>query len=121
MSEATTIREPKKTGRAASQRQCVATTASGHACGRPPLVGGELCYAHDPEKGPRKPRPPRTGIEPLMTAKECAVLLGWTPAALYAAVRESRIPHVKIGRAVWFPRAAIDRWLVGAAKPASAG
>ena len=107
-------------------RRCVATTLSGRPCDRPPLTGGQTCYVHDPAHKGRRPQRVRTGSEALMTASETAEMLGWSTAAVYSAVRESRVPHVKMGRAIWFPREAIRRWLgatdaAGERDPAAAG
>jgi excisionase family DNA binding protein len=86
-----------------------------------------FCVAHDAERKVKqqqrreeKPRRERTGTEPLMTVVEVAELIGWSTAAVYEAVRQNRIPHRRNGRAVWFPRAAIQRWLDGADATAAA-
>lgn len=117
MSEATTTAEP-------ALRRCPAPTAEGRACHRPPLIGGEYCYVHDPHRrAGRVPRRERTGTGALMTAKEAAELLGWSLAATYEAVRQNRIPGavlVRNGRALWFRRQALNRWLEGAEIAAAA-
>jgi excisionase family DNA binding protein len=49
--------------------------------------------------------------EPLLTVAEVARLLGLSPRTLYAWVERDEIPHLHVGRAVRFERAAIIRFL----------
>jgi excisionase family DNA binding protein len=45
------------------------------------------------------------------TADELAARLGITRKALYAQVAAGRIPHVRLGRRVFFPAKAVEDWL----------
>jgi excisionase family DNA binding protein len=48
---------------------------------------------------------PREGLaEPLLTATAAAALLAVRPSWVYAAVREGRLPHMRLGRDVRFLR-----------------
>jgi len=56
----------------------------------------------------RQPNPPRGD---LLTAEEVAALLRVTPAWVYAATREHRIPHIRLGRYVRYRRDALALWM----------
>jgi len=45
---------------------------------------------------------------------EVARRLGISRAAAYYAVKRGQIPHLKIGKRILIPRAALDRFLAGA-------
>ena len=46
-----------------------------------------------------------------MTVEEAAAALGISRAFAYEAVTRNEIPHVRIGRRILIPRAALDRML----------
>ena len=47
----------------------------------------------------------RRDIQPLLSAKEAAMILGIKPRTLYGWVAEKQIAHVKVGRLTMFERA----------------
>jgi len=47
----------------------------------------------------------------VLTVEECAALLSISRGLAYAAVREGRIPSIRIGRRILVPVAALDRML----------
>jgi excisionase family DNA binding protein len=49
--------------------------------------------------------------EPLLGAAQAARLLSVRPAWIYAAVREGRLPHVRLGRQVRFLRADLEAFV----------
>jgi excisionase family DNA binding protein len=49
--------------------------------------------------------------EPLLNATQAARLLAVRPAWIYAAVREGRLPHVRLGRQVRFLRADLEQFV----------
>jgi excisionase family DNA binding protein len=49
--------------------------------------------------------------EDLLTAIEVATMLRVTPAWVYGATRQGRIPHLRLGRYVRYRRDAILEWL----------
>jgi excisionase family DNA binding protein len=49
-----------------------------------------------------------------LTVEEAAAALGISRAFAYESVRRGDIPHIKIGRRVLVPRAALDRLLASA-------
>ena len=48
---------------------------------------------------------------------ELAALLGLSDESIYRGIRHNQIPHLRIGRRLVLPKAAIDDWL----RSASAG
>jgi excisionase family DNA binding protein len=50
---------------------------------------------------------------PLLTAREAAALLAVRPSWVYEAVREGRLPCLRIGRHVRFTRELLEEWLAG--------
>jgi excisionase family DNA binding protein len=56
----------------------------------------------------RQPKPPHGD---LLTAEEVAALLRVTPAWVYAATRQHRIPHIRLGRYVRYRRDALALWM----------
>jgi len=48
-----------------------------------------------------------------LTVEEAAMALGISRALAYESVRRGEIPHIKIGRRILVPRAALDRILSG--------
>jgi excisionase family DNA binding protein len=77
---------------------------------------------HDARYAPtgRKPRLAADGAAVWMTSAEVCRATGWTPEQVYRAVRCGQIPHCRTGRAIYFPRVAIQRWLA-VEMPAAAG
>lgn len=47
----------------------------------------------------------------VMDVDGVAAYLGFSSSTIYNKVRESDIPHVRIGNALRFPKAEIDKWL----------
>jgi len=47
----------------------------------------------------------------LLTAEEVAALLQVTCSWVYAETRQSRIPHLRLGRYVRYRRSALDEWM----------
>lgn len=45
------------------------------------------------------------------TVDETSKVLGLGRVATYKAISEGVIPHIKIGKRILIPRAALDRWL----------
>jgi hypothetical protein len=58
-------------------------------------------------KKTRKPEPP------LIRVGEAAAMLGWTPWQTLNAARRGTVPCRRDGRAVWFSRIELERWLAG--------
>ena len=50
--------------------------------------------------------------EPLLDAAAAARLLGVRPSWIYEAVRDGRLPHVKIGRHIRFLRSDLEEWVL---------
>ena len=52
--------------------------------------------------------------EPLLDAAAAAAarLLGVRPSWIYEAVRDGRLPHVKIGRHIRFLRSDLEEWVL---------
>lgn len=50
--------------------------------------------------------------EPLLDAAAAAHLLGVRPSWIYEAVRDGRLPHVKIGRHIRFLRSDLEEWVL---------
>ena len=58
-------------------------------------------------------RPVGTPVEKLtVSAREAAIMLGISRAAVYAAIHQKRIPTIRLGRRLLIPRAALDRLLL---------
>jgi excisionase family DNA binding protein len=57
--------------------------------------------------------PPSPLTEPLLDARAAAALLAVRPSWIYEAVRDGRLPHLKIGRHVRFLRSDLERWVLG--------
>lgn len=51
--------------------------------------------------------------EPLLKAEAAAELLAVKPSWIYEAVRDGRLPHVKIGRHIRFLRSDLEAWVLG--------
>jgi len=50
--------------------------------------------------------------EPLVyNVRQLAAVLDVSPRSIYALVKRGKIPHVRIGDRLIFPRAAIEQWL----------
>lgn len=49
--------------------------------------------------------------EPLLDAQAAAQLLAVRRSWVYEAVRDGRLPHVKVGRHVRFLRSDLERWV----------
>lgn len=50
--------------------------------------------------------------EPLLDAAAAAHLLGVRPSWIYEAVRDGRLPHVKVGRHIRFLRSDLEEWVL---------
>lgn len=50
--------------------------------------------------------------EPLLDAAAAARLLSVRPSWVYEAVREGRLPHLKVGRHVRFLRTDLEAWVL---------
>ena len=50
--------------------------------------------------------------EPLLDVADAAALLSVRRSWIYEAVRDGRLPHLKIGRHLRFLRADLERWVV---------
>lgn len=50
---------------------------------------------------------------PLMDAQELADLTGWSLQRIWDLARRGLVPHVKVGRRVFFPRRSVEAWLEG--------
>lgn len=50
--------------------------------------------------------------EPLLDAAATARLLSVRPSWVYEAVREGRLPHLKVGRHVRFLRTDLEAWVL---------
>ena len=59
----------------------------------------------------------RTEIE-LLRARDVGRLLGVGPRRVLQLARAGRVPAVREGRSVLFPRLALDRWLAARAEEA---
>lgn len=59
---------------------------------------------------PAEPRAPLA--EPLLDPKQAAALLAVRPSWVYEAVRDGRLPHLRIGRHVRFLRSDLERWVL---------
>lgn len=53
--------------------------------------------------------------EAVLTAAEVAALMRVSTFLVYEAARKNEIPHVRLGRRLLFPRAALERFLSGTA------
>ena len=49
--------------------------------------------------------------EPLLTASDAAALLSVRPSWIYEAVRDGRLPPVRVGRHVRFLRSDLEDWV----------
>lgn len=49
--------------------------------------------------------------ESLYTVDQVAEIVGLKRATIYSLVREGKIPHIRLGRAVRFRPASIEEWL----------
>lgn len=58
---------------------------------------------------------PREGSE-VLRARDVGKLLGLSPARVYALTQRGLIPHLRLGRAIVYPRRALERWLEGVAR-----
>jgi excisionase family DNA binding protein len=50
--------------------------------------------------------------EPLLDATAAARLLSVRPSWIYEAVRDGRLPHIKIGRHIRFLRSDLEAWVL---------
>lgn len=51
--------------------------------------------------------------EPLLDAPAAAALLAVKPSWIYEAVRDGRLPHLKVGRHIRFLRTDLEDWVIG--------
>jgi len=49
----------------------------------------------------------------VLTVKEAAGLLGIGVNSAYEAIARGELPHIRIGRSIRIPRAALERFLAG--------
>jgi excisionase family DNA binding protein len=65
----------------------------------------------------------RADRDPLecLPADRVAGLLGISKSQVYALARQGKIPHVREGGSVLFPRRSLERWLDGASDVETAG
>ena len=49
--------------------------------------------------------------EPLLTASDAAALLSVRPSWIYEAVRDGRLPSVRVGRHIRFVRSDLEDWV----------
>ena len=56
-------------------------------------------------------------VEPLLNAGQAAQLLAVRPAWIYSAVRDGRLPHVRLGRQVRFTRADLEDFVARTMPP----
>lgn len=54
---------------------------------------------------------PLSLCEPLLTAADAAALLSVRPSWIYEAVRDGRLPCVRVGRHVRFLRSDLEEWV----------
>lgn len=57
----------------------------------------------------------------VLRAREVGRLLGLSPARVYALTQRNLIPHIRLGRAIVYPRPALLRWLEEAGLPPGEG
>ena len=88
------------------------------------LGGGLLHPSRDLVDVPRDsqlhlvPEPPPASLsEPLLNAPEAARLLAVRTSWVYDAVRDGRLPCVRIGRHIRFLRSDLERWVREQAAP----
>ena len=55
-------------------------------------------------------------LRPVMTVREAAEVLGIGLNSAYEAIGRGEIPHIRIGRSIRVPRAALEQLLVGASQ-----
>ncbi|MFW6028176.1 MAG: helix-turn-helix domain-containing protein [bacterium] len=61
---------------------------------------------------PRQDNDTTTGTDRIgLNSREAAALLGISERTLWTEMRAGRVPHVRIGRRVIFPRHLLVRWL----------
>jgi len=72
-------------------------------------------YAPSDTHGPGE-RTSRTEIRLTMSVEEAAEVLGISRAFAYEAIHRGEIPHVKIGRRILVPKAALERLIDPAAQ-----
>ena len=72
-----------------------------------------MTHQNDSNGAPTPPSPPRAPLsEPLLDATAAARLLGVRTSWIYEAVRDGRLPHVKIGRHIRFLRSDLEEWVL---------
>lgn len=62
-----------------------------------------------------------TDLRLTLTVEETATALGVNPSTVYDYARQRQIPHVRIGKRLIIPRAALMDWLDSAAEQARRG
>ena len=61
---------------------------------------------------PSRPEPPNPKLyEPLLRPQDAARLLSVRPSWVYEAVRERRLPCVRVGRHIRFTRSMLEQWM----------
>lgn len=56
----------------------------------------------------------------LLRPADLAAMLGTTTGRVYQLVASGTIPAIRIGRSIWIPRGAWEKWLVGRTEEALA-
>ena len=65
-----------------------------------------------PENSPTEPATAASALsEPLLDSEAAATLLSVRRSWIYEAVRDGRLPHVKVGRHIRFLRADLENWV----------
>jgi excisionase family DNA binding protein len=65
-----------------------------------------------PENSPTDPASTASPLsEPLLDSDAAAALLSVRRSWIYEAVRDGRLPHVKVGRHIRFLRADLESWV----------
>jgi len=52
----------------------------------------------------------------LLTAREAAALLRVAPNTVYSQAQQGKLPHVRVGDRLLFPRRELEQWLVEQAR-----
>jgi len=68
-------------------------------------------------ESPRVKHRPAATLTPLaLRARDAAKCLGISARKLWSLTNAGKIPHVRIGRAITYPVAALEKWLSTSAK-----
>jgi excisionase family DNA binding protein len=73
------------------------------------VQAGAAPHDHESGAGAQRARP---SLEtPLLTATEAAALLAVRPSWVYEAIRDHRLPCLRVGRHIRFTRELLEQWL----------